>query len=100
VEVVVFAGFGPISHKVIINSKYIVEKIRSKGIPATLSIIRVPALDGEFEPFAKLGDEEIHIPTIDTDLDQVAEEIAGRIAEKLGFTMISGFPVHRATITV
>ncbi len=96
-EIVVFAGFGSLSYRIITNSKHIVEKVRSKGIPVTLAVVRIPALDEDFEPFVKLGDEEIYIPALETNLDQIAEEIATKIAEKLGFTLVSGFPVYSAT---
>jgi len=74
VRLIGFYGFGPASAVMRRNARMLVERLREIGIPVVYEEVTVPALDfEEFEPFVKMDDTEVYIPSVHVDIDKLVD---------------------------
>jgi len=97
ITIVAFLGYGPLSEGVRRNTLMIVEKLREMGFHVDYSEVRVPALDiEEFEPFVKIDEKEVYIPSVSASPEKLVEYVLAyeAVVALLGFLPP---PVHAAT---
>lgn len=88
IRVSAFLGYGPLSEGVRRNTLKLVEKLREMGFQVDYNEVRVPALDlEEFEPFVKIDEREVYIPSVNASAEKLVEYVLAyqAIETMLGF---------------
>ncbi len=95
-SIVAFLGYGPLSEGVRRNTLMVVERLREMGFDVEYLEVRVPAVDLlEFEPFVKIDEVEVYMPSISASPDRLVEQVlAYETLESLMGFLPPPSPVH------
>jgi len=95
----VFLGYGPASTGLERNAKLLADMLRDMGISILYEEVRVPAIDFDgFEPFAKLDEEEVYIPSVAVKPEAMLDYIlALRAANSGGLLPLPPLPPQNST---
>ncbi len=98
----VFIGYGPASSTIRRNTVKIVEALRELGFSVVYEEITVPALDFvDFEPFIKVNEEEVYIPSVNIDEERLLDYFINvELPRILGVTVFLPLPPMESVVTI
>ena len=91
-NITLFRGYGGISQGVLLNIRKVAETLSERGFIVVVREVSVPAIDlvDDFTPFVLVNGVEVHVPSVDVDVEVLADYI---VETAMAYENMLGLPM-------